>query len=160
MRYFIIIALIFLDQFTKYLVVNGLKYKDSIDIVPSILRLDYVENTGAAFGIMKDAQMIFIIITITFLIMAVIYYEKEIKQQKNRMYNIIYILILAGAIGNLIDRVVNKYVVDFISFYVINYPVFNIADSFICIGCVLLGVMVIMNPESRATQRGERHERV
>ncbi|HAN09392.1 MAG TPA: signal peptidase II [Clostridiales bacterium] len=153
MRYFIIIALLLIDQFSKYLATLGLKYKESIEIIPNILRLEYVENTGAAFGIMKNAQIIFIILTISFVVIGAIYYEKKIKQQKNKMYNIIYILIMAGAIGNLIDRILNKYVVDFISFYGINYPVFNIADSYICIACVALGIMVIRHPEGEVTTK-------
>ncbi|HBY21498.1 MAG: signal peptidase II [Clostridiales bacterium GWE2_32_10] len=144
MRYVIILILIILDQLSKYLAVINLKDKESIEVIPDILRFNYVENTGAAFGIMRNSQWIFITVTLVFIVVASIYYEKKVKIQRNKIYNIIYILIIAGAIGNLIDRILNRYVVDFIDFYTINYPVFNVADSFVCIGCVLLGWQILV----------------
>ncbi len=149
MRYIAIIALIIIDQFTKYLTVTNLKLSESINAIPNIFRFTYVENRGAAFGVLQDSRWFFIIVTITFVIGAGIYYEKNIRKLNDKWYQLIYILILSGAIGNFIDRASKGFVVDFIDFYTINYPVFNMADIYVCVGCGILAIRMLKREDGK-----------
>ncbi|MDR5657929.1 signal peptidase II [Serpentinicella sp. ANB-PHB4] len=137
----ILIALfiIIFDQITKTWVVSSLKEIRQMYIVENILHFTYVENRGAAFGIMQDQKLFFIIVT--FIILAVmIYYLLTIDNLKKSVI-VSLSLIIGGAIGNLIDRIRFGYVIDFIDFRV--WPVFNIADIAIVIGQIILIYVVL-----------------
>lgn len=145
MLYFIIISLILVfDIFTKYL--SSFYFKVSeIEVIKNILYFNYVENRGAAFGIMQNKQWFFILITLI-LIIAMILYILKVKPQ-DILLKLSLSFIIGGGIGNLIDRVFKGYVVDFIDLRIINYPVFNIADCFVVIGAVLLCVYILFSKE-------------
>ncbi|MBE7013609.1 MAG: signal peptidase II [Ruminococcaceae bacterium] len=145
MLYFIIISLILVfDIFTKYL--SSFYFKVSeIEVIKNILYFTYVENRGAAFGIMQNKQWFFILITLI-LIIAMILYILKVKPQ-DILLKLSLSFIIGGGIGNLIDRVFKGYVVDFIDLRIINYPVFNIADCFVVIGAVLLCVYILFSKE-------------
>ncbi len=131
----IIFLLILFDQTTKYLV-SSLLLDNSLIIIKNFLKFTYVENVGAAFGILKG-NIVFLIIISLFLIYYII---KEIKNNKDNNIIYAYSLVLSGALGNLIDRIFRGYVIDFISFtfFKRDMAVFNIADSYITIGVFLL----------------------
>jgi signal peptidase II len=136
--YFIIVVfiLVLIDQISKLLVTNVLK-SNVIIVIKSLLKFLYVKNTGAAFGILSGN--IFILVLITFIL--IIYVFNEIKKNSNNKLMLSsYLLILSGALGNLIDRLFRGYVVDFISFTFFgkDMAVFNIADSYITIGIIML----------------------
>lgn len=140
--------LIFFDQFTKNLAVRELSSGKVIDVIHNILQFTYVENTGAAFGILKNQKVLFTIITII-VISAIFYYLIKIKfELKNILNYIVLILIFSGAIGNFIDRIKKSYVVDFIYFKPINFPVFNLADTYITIACIILIISMILSKEN------------
>ena len=141
----IIISLILVfDIFTKYL--SSFYFKVSeIEVIKNILYFTYVENRGAAFGIMQNKQWFFILITLI-LIIAMILYILKVKPQ-DILLKLSLSFIIGGGIGNLIDRVFKGYVVDFIDLRIINYPVFNIADCFVVIGAVLLCVYILFSKE-------------
>ena len=145
MLYFIIISLILVfDIFTKYL--SSFYFKVSeIEVIKNILYFTYVENRGAAFGIMQNKQWFFILITLI-LIIAMILYILKVKPQ-DILLKLSLSFIIGGGICNLIDRVFKGYVVDFIDLRIINYPVFNIADCFVVIGAVLLCVYILFSKE-------------
>ena len=145
MLYFIILSLILVfDIFTKYL--SSFYFKVSeIEVIKNILYFTYVENRGAAFGIMQNKQWFFILITLI-LIIAMILYILKVKPQ-DILLKLSLSFIIGGGIGNLIDRVFKGYVVDFIDLRIINYPVFNIADCFVVIGAVLLCVYILFSKE-------------
>lgn len=137
MFYFLLsIILILADFFTKRAAIKFLKDGADVEIINGILRFNYVENTGAAFGILKDMRWFFILVTIVLLLILIHWFEKSFF--KNEFMRTGMILVISGAIGNLIDRLLFGYVVDFIDFYFIKFPVFNVADCFICIGAVML----------------------
>lgn len=125
-----------IDQASKYLIINYL-HKD-ITIIKNILYFTYTKNNGAAFSILIGKRLFLIIITLL-IIITIIYYIKK-NNVKDKINIIAFSLVLGGSIGNLIDRIIRGYVVDFISIKVFkyNFPIFNIADSFICIGVFLL----------------------
>jgi len=127
-----------LDRITKLVFSDLLAYGESLPIIQNVFYVTMVHNTGIAFGFFKDQGAIFIIIPIVaiFLLIFNIYYYRQNEKALNRVYIVGFSLILGGAIGNLIDRMVYGYVIDFIDFRV--WPVFNIADSAITIGAILI----------------------
>jgi signal peptidase II len=143
----VIIVTVFLDQLTKYLTVLHLKPIDTLPIIEDVFHLTYVENTGAAFGMMKDARWVFMI-TSTLAIIGILgymihrYYVK--KEKMPWMEALSLSLILGGGIGNMIDRTMLGYVVDMIDCRFINFAVFNVADSFVCIGAGLMILYLII----------------
>ena len=140
MIYIIIILSVIIDRITKILAVKGLKDK-SIDIINGVFRLSYVENKGAAFGIGSKSTILLTLFSVLILI-GVIFALLKFKPQE-KTAKISAALIIGGALGNIIDRVVQGYVVDFLDFYLINYPVFNFADCCIVIGAILFCIYVL-----------------
>lgn len=132
----LVVVFSLIDQVSKYLVINYL-YKD-ITIIKNFFSLIYTKNNGAAFSILTGKRLFLIIVTILIIAM-IIYYIKK-NNIKDKINIIAFSLVLGGSIGNLIDRLIRGYVVDFISVKIFNYnfPIFNIADSFICIGVFIL----------------------
>lgn len=137
--------LIAIDQITKYLATVKLKESEPFVIIKGTLELFYLPNgnTGAAFGMLKGHQILFSVIAIVVCcFLAYIIY----KIPENKKYNllvIIFVMIIAGGIGNMIDRVKQNYVVDFIYFSLIDFPIFNVADMYVSIATVLLIIAVL-----------------
>ena len=125
-----IVVLVSLDQFVKYLTVTHLMLKPIV-LIENIFELTYVENKGAAWSILENQIWFFILMTV--IILALIAYAFYKKMIYTKLGQISLVLICAGAIGNLIDRITHGYVIDMFSFKLINFPVFNVAD--ICIVC-------------------------
>ena len=138
-------VLVGIDQFTKWLAVNYIKPQRSINLISfgdkEWLNLTYQENTGAAFSILRDKQLFLIILTSIVLLGVIILMLS--KRIKNNAIIWSFALIVAGGVGNLIDRVVNNYVVDFIVVRIINFAVFNFADICAVVGTALLIVFYI-----------------
>ena len=140
----LLILLIIIDQISKFFIVNYLN--DSFILIKNFLSFSFIKNTGAAFGMFSGST--FKIIMITLLLIIYLFYDmhKNFDKKLNVIFNI---LILSGAIGNLIDRVFRGYVVDFVSFILFNrqMPVFNIADIFITFG--VIGLIFVMFKEEK-----------
>lgn len=132
------LLLIAADQFTKYLAVTKLKGKDSVPILSDIFELQYLENHGAAFGILQGQKIFFVLITVVIVAVILYIYVRLPKQSRYHLMRLILILFFAGAIGNFIDRVVQNYVVDFFYFSLINFPVFNVADIYVTLAAVFM----------------------
>lgn len=149
MVFILSIIVVIADQLSKYFAIERLKGSISHVIIPGFLKFTYVENYGAAFGILKDKKMFFIIITliiIMFISIFLIRYYNKI----NIFMKIGLALLLGGAIGNLIDRVRFSYVVDFINVRLFNsydFPVFNIADISIVCGTIIILILTLLNKE-------------
>lgn len=141
MRYILIIlALIGIDQFSKYLALTYLKDIGSISILENVFHLTYVENRGAAFGLFQNNQIIFIVVAIVAFIVGLYYiYKKDL----NLLAKSSIILIISGAIGNMIDRVRLGFVVDYFDFRIIWEYVFNVADIFVVVGTILLCTYIL-----------------
>lgn len=142
---FIVVFIVLLDQFTKYLTVIRLKPAKSVPVIEGVFSFTYVENRGAAFGILQNQKWFFIVITIAICI--VIAYYIFTHSGENMLLSISLAMILGGAIGNLIDRIRLGYVVDMFHFTLINFPVFNVADSFVVIGTALLAYYILFISE-------------
>lgn len=131
------------DQLTKFLAVENLKGKVDIPLIPNVLYFQYLENRGAAFGIFQD-QKIFLILLTSLILVGVCYVLWKIPVHKKYIYlKLLCFLITAGGIGNLIDRIRLDYVIDFIYFSPIDFPVFNVADIYVSVGMILLFIVVL-----------------
>ena len=128
------------DYFTKLLAVNVFKANE-ITLIKDVLYFTYVENRGAAFGILQNHRWVFIAITI--IVIALIIAYVFIKKPKKKIELVSLSLICGGGIGNMIDRISLSYVIDFIDFRIINFPVFNVADCAVVIGCGLLSLYLL-----------------
>ena len=137
-----VLVLIAADQITKYLTVTYLKPVSTVEIIKNILSFTYVENRGAAFGILQNSRWLFIIFTVVVIAVLIAYTIK--KKISNKLYKISSALIIAGGIGNLIDRIFKGYVVDMIEVTFINYPVFNFADCCVVVGAILFCLYVLI----------------
>ena len=132
------IILLCIDQISKLLVVNLLTKTDSITIIKNFFYLTYINNDGAAFSILVGKRIFLILIAVLAIVMLIRYIKKNNIQNKLELVSIS--LIIGGSLGNLMDRVVRGYVIDFLDFKIFNhnFPIFNLADTFIVIGVFLL----------------------
>lgn len=140
-----IICLIIIDQYTKNLAVSYLKGNDGINIIDGVLQLFYLPNgnTGAAFGMLRGQQWLFLIIAgVISALMLILIYNMPFDK-KYRMLTVMMTLIIAGGIGNMLDRLRLNYVIDFIYFCLIDFPIFNVADIYVTVGTTLLVVLII-----------------
>jgi signal peptidase II len=135
-----------LDQITKYLVVANMELHESIKVIPGVLDFTYVQNDGAAFGSLDDARWVFMMLS-TVAIAAILVYMFW-KKPQDKLLLAALTLVNGGGIGNMIDRISLGYVVDFIDFCA--FPkiwmwIFNVADSFVCVGAGLLVLWLILD---------------
>lgn len=138
-----IIALLAFDQFTKYLVVANLKEDGPFQLIPKVFQFRYHENDGAVWGILSGKIPFLVVLTTIIMGLLVYVYFKIPMGKRYDLMRIILIFISAGAIGNFIDRIVRGYVVDFLYFELIDFPIFNVADCYITISSVLLIILSI-----------------
>ena len=129
----------FIYQISKGLINIGMNLNQSIEIIPNFLNITYVHNIGAAFSLFEGARWFFIITAIIILNVIYLFFIKD-KTLKNGEI-ILYSLLISGIIGNLIDRILFGYVIDFIDVNIFNFAIFNLADSFIVIAVILLLIM-------------------
>ena len=127
--------MVIVDQAVKYWAVTMLASIGTIPLIPGVLSLTYVENRGAAFSILENQIWLFVALAVVILC-GIVYALKTDKIQAP-IGKISLLVIAAGAIGNVIDRVVNHYVVDMIQLEFIRFPIFNIADIYVCVGVAL-----------------------
>jgi signal peptidase II len=136
----ILIPFIFiLDQLAKFIINKTLNPNQSIPIIKNVFHLTLVYNRGAAFGIFKNQTLFFIVASILAIIF--IYFNLRDSSPKSKLYILALSLIAGGTLGNLIDRLLLGYVIDFLDFRI--WPVFNLADSAITIGAILLGYSML-----------------
>ncbi len=147
MIFFIVLLILFLDQISKSLVVKTLLLHQSIPVIKGIFHITLIHNRGAAFGILKNYAYLFIVISIASIILISLTLLSRQRHKITSLYTISLGLILAGAAGNLIDRIFLGYVIDFLDFRI--WPVFNVADSAISVGAVLLGWCVLFSKQRK-----------
>lgn len=131
------------DQITKKQAVLRLKDQEPVILIKNVFQLYYLENHGAAFGILQGRQIVFVIITVIILAVIVYLYARFPFKRKYRLIRVFMVMISAGAIGNFIDRLTQNYVVDFFYFNLINFPVFNVADVYVTCATILLVLTVL-----------------
>ena len=146
----IILLLVGIDQLSKILALKYLKSVESIPIIQNMFHLTYVENRGAAFGMLQNNQIVFIIVALLASIYGLYYlHTKKI----NTLGKVSILLIISGALGNLIDRVRLGFVVDYFDFRIIWEYVFNIADIFVVLGTILLCIYILFYDDNKEKQK-------
>ena len=134
---------LFLDQWTKYLASSILRPRSFYSLIDGVFELRYLENRGAAFGIMQNRQIIFVTGGIIILAVILYLYHKMPFTSHYRPLRICAVLLASGAVGNMIDRVKQDYVIDFFYFRLIDFPIFNVADCYVVIACILFVVLIL-----------------
>ena len=153
MFFAIVFLAVYLDQITKWLAIIFLKGEESANVINNVLRFTYVENRGAAFGMFSDHRWVFLLVSSVAIIGITVYMIKWRPESKLACTAISFIV--GGGIGNMIDRLCIGYVVDFIDFYA--FPnlwkfIFNVAESFVCVGAGLLMFYLISSMIKEAKQ--------
>lgn len=139
----LVLFIILLDQIIKYFVSTNMFLGQSIPVLPQIFHLTYIQNPGAAFGILENQRSLFILIAAV-LIVAVIYFYKKIIQL-SKLFQVGIALLFGGAIGNMIDRIFIGRVIDYMDFRI--WPVFNLADIAIVSGCAIIAFNLLFKTE-------------
>ena len=145
----IAVFFILLDQLTKFLARANLSSDQSLPLIKDFFHLTLVYNRGAAFGLFQDQIYLFILTAIVVIILVYLDIQKN-RISSTWIYSLAVGLLLAGALGNLIDRIFLGYVIDFIDFRI--WPVFNVADSAITVGAVLLGWFILKSQRHKVTK--------
>src|SRR5699024_10970136 len=153
--YLLSLLVIIIDQLTKWLVVTNMELSESIPIIENFLYITSHRNSGAAWGILSGQMTFFYIVTVI-VIIGIVYYMQRYAET-NRWLGISLGLILGGAIGNFIDRLFHQEVVDFIDVYFgsYSYPIFNVADSALVIGVIIMGIIILKDEFGKDTKDNE-----
>jgi len=144
---------IIVDQIIKFIIKANMNIADTINIIPNFFRITFLKNEGAAFSMLSGNRLLFIFITILVL---VLFYFFLLKNKKiDNIKQILYGLLLGGIVGNLIDRIIYGYVIDYLDFNLgeFNYPVFNLADSLIVISVICL-IIIGVKEDKNESRRG------
>ncbi|MGK9250282.1 signal peptidase II [Paenibacillus humicus] len=144
--YLLSILALGMDQVIKWIVVTNMKLGESIPLLPDIFHLTSHRNRGAAFGILQDQRLFFLVVTIVVLIGLIIYLHRVHQENKFLSYGLA--LVLGGAAGNFVDRFLRGEVVDLFDFRWINFPIFNLADVFIMLGAAIIIVSNLKESKS------------
>ena len=139
----ILIVLVALDQITKYLAVINLKDKPAIPIIQDVFELNYLENRGAAFGVLQNQKIFFLIISIIIVCVVVFVLFKVPDDKKYNVMHVLLVMVASGGIGNMVDRIRFDYVVDFFSFVLINFPIFNVADIYVTVSMIGFAILIL-----------------
>ncbi|MBQ9930963.1 MAG: signal peptidase II [Firmicutes bacterium] len=150
------VVIVILDQITKYAVVQNIPLNESIPLIEGVFHLHYIRNEGAAFSLMEGRQtfLIAIVIVVVIIVLAYGFYSR-----KSGSHALFWALgcVAGGGIGNLIDRARLNYVIDFFDFQV--WPVFNVADIAVCVGCGLLAIYILfIEPKKRRLAESSRED--
>lgn len=142
--YYILAALIVsIDQLTKYMVVQNIPLHGAVEFIPKVVSFTYIQNNGAAWSILEGQLAFFYIVTAIVAITIIYYMQKYAKGDRLLAFSLAFIL--GGTIGNFIDRLFLKYVIDMIQLEFIHFPIFNIADSALVVGVALLIIYLIVD---------------
>lgn len=137
------IMLILFDQWTKSLAINHLKGKEPYTLFDGIFQFRYLENRGAAFGMLQGKQMFFVVMALLACAVIGYFYFKLPWNNRFHLLRVSLLFIAAGAVGNLIDRMILGYVVDFFYFELIDFPIFNVADIYVSCATILLACLIL-----------------
>ncbi|MFH1441248.1 MAG: signal peptidase II [Candidatus Omnitrophota bacterium] len=149
MIFLIVLIILFFDRLTKILATKNLSLSESYPLIKGYFHLTLAHNRGAAFGILKNHLYLFVLTSVIAIVLIFLDLHKH-RHKKISLYSLSLALILSGAIGNLIDRLYFGYVIDFLDFRI--WPVFNVADSAITVGAILLGWSIITNDKSQVSR--------
>lgn len=140
----VILVSVGLDQLTKYFAINNLKdLTDEVPVINKVFGLYYVENKGISFSMLSSKMSLIIIITMIIMLLMVFVLIRTPKTSYFMPFSVVLAVIIGGAAGNMLDRILRGYVVDFIMLDFINFPIFNVADIFVTVGLIILVFLII-----------------
>lgn len=139
-------ALIGLDQWVKYLTVTNLHLGEVKDFIPGFMSFTYIRNTGAAWSLLEGEMWFFYIVTV--IVVAVVLYILVKNSSDSKWFTVGLSLVLAGAVGNFIDRVRLGFVVDMFQIEFMNFPIFNVADTVLVIGVACIFIYLILDEKA------------
>lgn len=142
MAVILVIVAVLIDQYTKYLAVTHLKDGPAFVLIDNVFEMNYLENRGAAFGLLQNRQIFFVCVAILIFAFILYCYVRIPKTGRYLPLRLCGIFIVAGAAGNLIDRIRLGYVVDFFYFRLIDFPVFNVADIYVTVSFAVLLILI------------------
>lgn len=137
-----VVFLIAIDQLTKWYAAIKLKEGLTITFIPNILNFQYIENRGAAFGILQNSRIFFLIITIFIVLVSIYIITKILYFRRFNLLVMTIIIFLAGGVGNFIDRLFRHYVIDFFEFDFIHFPIFNFADIYVTLSLTIFVILM------------------
>ncbi|KIL47645.1 signal peptidase II [Jeotgalibacillus campisalis] len=152
--YLMALFIIVFDQLTKYLVVRNMELGESIHVIDNFFYITSHRNTGAAWGMLEGQMWLFYIVTIVVIIGLLFYFHRHAKG--NHLFSLSLMVLLGGAIGNFIDRIIRQEVVDFIQFTFFNF-IFNIADAALTLGVALLFIQMILEEVQEKRKKNGKH---
>ena len=135
------VLLILFDQWTKRLAFDGLRVNGPIVLIDGVFELLYSENRGAAFGILQGKQWFFLLVAAAVVIAVMVFLAKLPSGKRYYPLFLCAVLLVSGAVGNVIDRLTLGFVVDFLYFKLINFPIFNVADCYVVVAA---GVIILL----------------
>ena len=141
--YIMLIILILIDQLSKLFITTNFFLGEVREVIKNIFSIEYIRNTGAAWGMFPNGTIFFIIFSLIVCIGLLVLFNKTPKEKKYNYLSMVIIILVSGAVGNLIDRCFRKYVVDFFYFKLIDFPVFNVADIYVTVAAIML-ILLIM----------------
>lgn len=139
----IMILTVIADQVTKLLIVNSLELGESAPLISGVFNFTYIRNRGAAFGMLSEHRWIFMAMSVLLIAFLIIYLIKAKPQSK--IVRLCLALIVGGGIGNMIDRVIYGFVIDFLDFELIHFYIFNVADAAVTVGCATLVIYILFH---------------
>ena len=142
-----------LDQFVKYIVDKNMELYSSIVIWKTVFEIHYLQTPGAAWGLFENKQILFILCTVIVLAAGIMFFVRCTKKNVFKDIRFLIVLILSGAVGNMIDRIRYHYVIDFLYFKWIDFPVFNIADCYVTVGFILLIILILFKYKDEDFER-------
>lgn len=131
-----------IDQLTKFMITGSFALYESRPLIKGVFSLTYIRNAGIAWGMFKGKRVIFLIITFVVLVACFYVYEKILQEKKLAPVRYCLVFVVAGSIGNMIDRIKLGYVIDFFDFELINFPIFNVADIFVTVSMIVLIILI------------------
>lgn len=150
-------AMVLIDQVVKYWAIAAIAPVGSIPLIPGVLQLTYVENRGAAFSILQNQIWLFVLLTV--IVLCVIIYALKKRMIQTALGRISLLVIAAGAVGNVIDRIFRHFVVDMIELTFVRFPVFNIADIYVTVGVVLFFIYFMFQHKETDEAAEEREDK-
>ncbi len=147
------LVMIVLDQVVKYWALTSLQAQHTIPLIENVFHLTYVENRGAAFSLLAQFDSRWIFVALSVIITIVIFIVLRIDYIQTALGRWSLVLVAAGALGNAIDRVIHGFVVDLFDFRLIHFPVFNVADIFICVGGVLFVIYFMFQHKDKVPEK-------
>lgn len=149
----LVLLLVFVDQVSKYLAVAKLKDQASFVILKGVFELHYLENHGAAFGVLQGKKFFFITVTVLMIALLIYVYGRIPVEKHFYPLHGICIALFAGAVGNFIDRILHNYVIDFFYFSLIDFPIFNVADIYVTCAMALFIMLLLFYYEEADLDR-------